>query len=188
VGLSFVMGILAAGCTATLHHGAIHTMPVKDQGAISLAGTAQNMRHRIGWGTFTIFAIPVAPVTVNGDGDRDLMLQVKDAVEQAGFKTQIVDSSAAAGPLPVLSCKVQKFSFRNYTWLFPIVFNWGTIRLEATITQPDGKVMWTKTYTGKANGFYDFDPTVNSALTVILNEMASDLANAQFPGGAISKL
>jgi hypothetical protein len=130
--VTILAGFLATGCTATLQHGKIFTTPTADKGPMGVTERAQNMKSHIGWGTFTIFAIPVAPVTVSGDADKELMNQVKDAVEQAGYQAKIVDSASSAGAMPVLSCKVQKFSFRNYTWLFPIVFNWGTIRLDVS--------------------------------------------------------
>ena len=178
--LAIAVCFLATGCSTTLQHGRIYTTPTADKGPLGVAERAQNMKDRIGWGTYTIFAIPVAPVTVNGEPDTELMNQIKDAVVQAGYQVKMVDSASSAGSMPVLSCKVQKFGFRNYTWLFPIVFNWGTIRLDVTITAPDGKVLWNKTYTGKAHGFYDFDSTVNKALTTILNELSNDLLNADF--------
>jgi hypothetical protein len=178
--LAIVAGFLATGCSTTLQHGKINTTPTADKGPMGVAEHAQNMKDRIGWGTFTLFAIPVAPVTVNGDPDTELMNQIKDAVVQAGYQVKMVESASAAGAMPVLSCKVEKFGFRNYCWLFPLVFNWGTIALDVTITAPDGKVLWNKTYTGKANGFYSFESTVNDALTTILNELSNDLLNADF--------
>jgi uncharacterized protein YceK len=178
--LTIAVGFLVTGCSTTLQHGKIYTTPTANKGPMGVANHAQNMKDHIGWGTLTIFAIPVAPVTVNGEADTELMNQIKDAVVQAGYQVEMVDSASSAGSMPVLSCKVEKFGFRNYTWLFPIVFNWGTIRLDVTITAPDGTVLWNKTYTGKGNGFYDFNPTVNEALTTLLNELSNDLLNADF--------
>jgi len=176
--LAIAVGFMATGCSTTLQHGKIYTTPMADKGPMGVADHAQNMKGHIGWGTFTVFAIPVAPVTINGEADTELMNQIKDAVVQAGYQVKMVDSTSSAGAMPVLSCKVQKFGFRNYTWLFPVVFNWGNIQLDVTITAPDGKVLWNKTYTGKGSGFYDFNPTVNKALTTILNELSNDLLNA----------
>jgi hypothetical protein len=173
-------GFLATGCSTTLQHGKINTNPMADKGSMGVTERAENMKDRIGWGTFTVFAIPVAPVTVNGEADKELMNQLKDAVEQAGYKATLVESANAAGGMPVLSCKVDKFSFRNYCWLFPLVLNWGTITLDTSVTAPDGKVLWHKTYTGKANGFYSFDSTVNEALTKVVNDLSSDLQQASF--------
>jgi hypothetical protein len=178
--LTTMISLLVTGCSTTLQHGKIYAMPTADKGAMRMADTAKNMNARIGWGTLTIFAIPVAPVTVNGVPGMELMNQIKDAVEQAGYKVQMLNDLTAVAKAPVLSCQVHDFGFRNYTWLFPLVFNWGTIKLDVTITGEEGKVLWQKSYTGKAHGFYDFNPTVNKALTTILNELASDLANEQF--------
>jgi len=182
--LTLAAGLLATGCATNLQHGTLNTPLGANKGPLGVIDHAQDMKNRIGWGTFTVFAIPVAPVTVNGVADKELMNQIKDAVAQAGYDVKMVDGPASAGSLPVLSCKVEKFSFRNYTWLFPAVFNWGTIKLDVAVTAPDGKVLWSKTYTGKGNGFYDFDTPVNNALTGILNELSADLSNADFKSAA----
>ena len=184
--LIITAGVRATGCSATLQHGALTTTPGADKGSLGVAGRAQNMSDHIGWGTFTVFAIPVAPVTVEGEADKELMNQIKDAVVQAGYQVQTVDNADAAGNLPVLSCKVEKFGFRNYTWLFPAVFNWGTIELQVTIAAPGGKVLWNKNYIGKGSGMYDFNTPVNSALTSILNELSGDLSKADFKSAAKS--
>lgn len=180
--LTIAVGFLATGCSITLQHGKINTTAAADKGPMGVAEHAQNMKDRIGWGTFTVFAIPVAPVTVNGEADKELMNQIKDAVVQAGYQVKMVESASAAEGMPVLTCKVEKFGFRNYCWLFPLVLNWGTITLDTSVTAPDGKVLWHKTYTGKANGYYSFESTVNEALTSILNDLSSDLKNADFKG------
>lgn len=180
LGLAISVGFLATGCSTTLQHGKINTTPTADKGSMEVVEHAENMKERIGWGTFTVFAIPVAPVTVNGEPDKELMNQIKDAVIQAGYRAQMVENANAAGEMPVLTCKVEKFGFRNYCWLFPLVFNWGTITLDTSVTAPDGKVLWHKTYTGKANGYYSFESTVNEALTTIVNELSSDLQNTSF--------
>jgi hypothetical protein len=63
--LALAVGFLATGCTATLQHGKINTTPKADKGPMGVTQRADNMKDRIGWGTFTVFAIPVAPVTVD---------------------------------------------------------------------------------------------------------------------------
>jgi len=178
--LAIVLGGLGTGCSTTLQHGAIYTKPMADKGPLGLAERAQNMDNHIGWGTFTVFAIPVAPVSVTGEADKELMDQVKDAVIAAGYQVQTADHGGTAGNLPVLSCRVKKFSFRNYTYFFPFVFNWGTIQLDVNITAPGGQVLWERSYTGKGSGMYDFNPTVNTALTTILNQLSGDLQKADF--------
>lgn len=182
--LLIIAGFLATGCSATLQHGPLVTTPGTDKGSLAVTGRAQNMNNRIGWGTFTVFAIPVAPVTLNGEGDVELMNQIKDAVVQAGYQVQTVDIGGAAANMPLLSCNVQKFGFRNYTYFFPLVFNWGTIQLQVSVTSPEGKVLWSKTYTGKGNGMYDFNTPVSNALTSILNELSRDLLKADFKSSA----
>jgi hypothetical protein len=175
--------VVATGCTATLQHGKLDGGNSTPKGPLGVSSRAQNMKQRIGWGTFTLFAIPVAPVTVNGEPDKELMNQIKAAAEQSGYTVKVVDNLGEAGDTPVLTCAVETFKFRNYTWLFPLVFNWGTIKLDAAVQGPNGKTLWAKSYTGKGRGFYSFDPTVNEALTTILNQMIADLSSAEFIAG-----
>jgi len=66
--------------------------------------------------------------------------------------------------------------------IWAYVFNWGTIRLDMTITAPDGKVLWNKVYTGKGHGYYSYAPPIKEALTTILNDLSNDLLNADFKG------
>ena len=45
------------------------------------------MPERPGWGTFTVFAIPIAPVHVsNGPGERIIMDKLKETLVQAGYR------------------------------------------------------------------------------------------------------
>lgn len=172
--------ILATGCTTTLQHGKFNDTACGPKGPVAVSARADKMQHRIGWGTFTVFAIPVAPVTVNGEPDRELMNQLKEAVEHCGYQAKLVEDPVGAAGMPMLSCSVKKFKFRNYCWLFPLVFNWGTVSLDVSVKGSDGVNLWSKTYTAKANGFYSFDLTVNKALTTVLNEMIADLSNTDF--------
>ncbi|MGD0259535.1 MAG: hypothetical protein ABSD29_06890 [Verrucomicrobiota bacterium] len=181
------MTVVATGCTATLNHGKFSDIACPPKGPVGVSARAEKMPHRIGWGTFTVFAIPVAPVTVNGEPDKELMNQFKAAVEHCGYQAKLVQDPGDAAGLPVLSCSVKKFKFRNYTWLFPLVFNWGTVTVEVSVKGPDGTALWSKSYNGKASGLYSFNSTVNKALTVMLNEMIADLARTDFKAATGAK-
>src|SRR5258707_15876380 len=108
---------LGSGCTATLQHRQFAGTPAvpNGKGPICVSARANNLPGRIGWGTFTVFAIPVAPVTISGQGDRDLMTQVKAAAEHCGYEVKLVENPAEAAGMPLLSCKVEEIAFKNYT-------------------------------------------------------------------------
>src|SRR5207249_3965044 len=124
---------LAAGCTTTLQHGRFNGTPPATKGSIGVSARAENMRSRIGWGTFTVFALPIAPVTVRGEPDKELVNQIRDALEHCGYDVKLVENQSAAPGLPLLTCNVREFAFKNYTYFFPIVFNWGTIQMEFVV-------------------------------------------------------
>src|SRR5881394_4257910 len=168
---------LGSGCTVTLQHGRFTGAPAAPncKGPMGVSARANNLPGRIGWGTFTVFAIPVAPVTISGQGDRDMMTQVKAAAEHCGYEVKLVENPAEAAGMPVLSCKVEEIAFKNYTYFFPIVFNWGGMTVDFALTSAEGKTIWFKSYNGHGNGAYDFNSTVNKALTGLLNDVIGDL-------------
>jgi len=166
-------------CTARLETGALEPAPNPVQGSLAMEKRADNMEEGIGYGSFTVFAIPVMQIKVEGDGKQELMRVVKETVEHVGYKVTVVDQPAKAGA-PVIAVRVNKFFFYNYTWFFPLVFNAGKIDLTMTVSRPDGTELWSKEYQGRGSGFYDFNPTVNMALNNILNQMVVDLASPEF--------
>src|SRR5437868_762274 len=106
--LSFA-ACFATGCAVTLHHGQFAGAQSPSKGQMALSSRAQNMESRIGWGTFTAFAIPIAPVNVHGEADREVMNQVKEAVEHCGYEVKVVEQPGEAAGLPLLTCNVQEF-------------------------------------------------------------------------------
>jgi hypothetical protein len=166
-----------AGCSVNLHHQPLDPVtPVS--GDVALQERAQHMTHKAGWGTLTVFAIPVARVTVNGQADEALAMQVKSALEHAGYSVQMVSDAGAAGDMAYMECDVHRFKFRNYTWFFPLVFNWGKVDMTVRLVTP-GQDPWERRYVGKARGWYSFEKTVNKALTQVLNQMVHDLTARQ---------
>jgi hypothetical protein len=181
--LSFLL-LSTLGCSVNLQHRPLDPV-TRVSGQMALQKNAQNMTGNIGWGTITAFAIPVARVTVNGQADEELALQVKSALEHLGYSVQLVTDAGAGGGAPYMECHVNRFKFRNYTWFFPLVWNWGKVDVTMKVTAP-GQQPWQQQYVGKAVGFYSFEGTVNKALTRMLNQMVRDLAARQQKTAAVS--
>jgi hypothetical protein len=179
-GLSCIVLVVSISCSVTLRHGTLNSPTSPATGAMAIAADAANMKSKIGWGTFTIFAISVANVTVQGEASKELMIQIQDAVTEMGYESKIVVRPENSGDAPMLTCEVSRFKFKNYTWLFPFVFNWGSIIMYVTVKSPAGNILWTKSYSAKGRGTYSFNRPVSKALTLILNEMIKDMTTPDF--------
>jgi hypothetical protein len=166
-------------CTAKLQTGKLDAPSGEVEGEVAVKKCAKNMKQEIGWGSFTLFAIPVQKITVEGDADEELMRVIKETVEHVGYTAKVVEQPEDAD-CPVICVNVKKFFFYNYTWLAPLVFNWGNIEMEVSVKSPQGETLWSKDYKGSGTGFYHFDPTVNMALNKVLNQMVVDLASPEF--------
>ncbi len=173
------LAVFIASCSAKLTTRNLDQVPKAD-GELTVAKKCPTMKKGIGWGTFTVFFIPVAKIKVEGQPDEELMRVVNETVQHVGYKTEVIDGNPPVSDNPAISVEVKKFKFYNYTWFFPLVFNWGTIKMDVKVTSPDGNVLWQKEYIGKGSGWYDFDPTVNKALIKVLNQLAADMASEQF--------
>jgi hypothetical protein len=185
-----VMGValLASGCSITPMHKELKS-PVKlTQGNVATAGSATGMpAGKVGWGTISLFAIPVAPVHVEGDASRDTMNFVRDALTTAGYTVSTVETGARA-PGPVLTVGINHYKFRNYTWLVPLIFSWGRIELDATLRGADDNVLWTKSYLGKGTSVHITQGFTNSAakcMTRVLDEMVVDFGTPAFAGAIV---
>ena len=179
-----ILSLPLAGCTVNLAHNPLQPVAHQQTGEVLVHQSAAGMSNSIGWGTITPFVIPVARVTVNGKADEDLMLQIKSGLEHMGYSVRVVSDASAAGGLPVLTCQVNRFKFRNFTWLFPLVFNWGTIDVNMSLAAAGRPPIWQKNIVAKASGFYSFEKTVSKALTRVLDQMIRDMSAVQMKTAA----
>jgi len=183
------LAVLSTGCSINLQHGAL-TAPAKPRnGTINVSAAATGSEHRpdgangrAGWGRFTIFAIPVVPVHVEGDGNIAIAQGIQDALSQAGYTPKAIDASdPVAGK--VLTCEVDRFGFSNYTYFFPIVPTWGNVGLKVNLQSADKSVLWTRDYRGSGltlNFFDGYTSSCRGAMTSILNQMTADFASDEF--------
>jgi hypothetical protein len=170
------LSILGVACSPVLTHAPLAPVARKATGEIAVASRAENMGSLAGFGSITLFAIPVCPVFLQGDPEQDMMVQVKAGLEHAGYSVTIVKDAAEAGNRPLLACHVNKVKFWNYTFFFPFVCNWGRFDVQLTLTAPKGGILWEKHYIAKGSGYYDYKPTVEKALTRLLDMMVKDLS------------
>lgn len=110
------------------------------------------------------------------------MEQVRDAVQQAGYRVSVVGTQGSAGTR-LLKCQVDNFSFNNYTWLFPYVPTWGDIDLTLRLQRPGRQIAWQESFHGhgfSANFFDGYSGAANKAMTQILNGVVQAVASDEF--------
>lgn len=177
------VALLASGCTITPSHKELKSPATKAQGSVTTAASATGMPPgKVGWGRITLFAIPVAPVHVEGDASRDTMNFVRDALTTAGYTVNTLDGGAHA-PGPVLTVGIKQYKFNNYTWLAPLIITWGRVELDATLRGTDDHVLWTKSYLGKGTSVHITQGFTNSAekcMTRVLDQMVVDFSAPAF--------
>jgi hypothetical protein len=169
-----------AGCTVSL----APKIPAdfggrQASGQLAASRTARYMPETVGHGRFTVFAIPVVPVKItNGPGDQLVMDSIRQTLRAAGYN--VVDATQPKSA-PFLECRVTKFDFNNYTWLFPIVPTWGSINMEIVLSDANGSLLWAHAYHGSSwNLSFSFNQAVNKAMAEVLDHFAKDATDPAF--------
>jgi hypothetical protein len=181
--------LLTSGCSITPMHKELKIPAQLAHGSVATAGSATGMPSgKVGWGRITLFAIPVAPVHVEGDASRDTMIFVGDALKTAGYTVSTVETGTHA-PGPLLTVGIRQYKFNNYTWLAPLMFTWGTVELDATLRGADDQLLWTKRYTGKGTSLnitQGFTGSASKCMTRVLNQMVVDFSSPAFTGALLA--
>lgn len=189
-GIAALLLPFGSGCTISMKHGQLAS-PAKmcsetvrvSRAAIGSQDRPKGAKGRAGWGRFTIFAIPVVPVFVTGDGNADVMNGIQDALSQTGYKVEVADPPQS-GSDKILVCKVTKMRYNNYTWLFPIVPTWGETCLDVSLMDGEQKTLWNRQFSSRATSFWWFINAYTHAAkknnTRILNDMISACSSEEF--------
>jgi hypothetical protein len=176
------IALMTAGCSVALNHGELAAPQRTYTDPIQLSSRSEGINGKVGWGRITVFYIPCVPIHVQGNGNEEVMNQIRDALQQAGYKVNVVETQSSPGA-PVLKCKVTNFWFNNYTWLFPFVPTWGNIDLTVSLERPGGQTAWERDFHGhgwSANFFDGYSSAANKAMTSILNEMVVAFGSDDF--------
>src|SRR5215475_14606926 len=139
LGIAFGVALSSCACSTTVKHDALAPAPTQFAEQVRTSRRAEGIDGKVGWTRFTAAAIPVVPVNIDGDGNEQMMDQVRDALRHLGYQPVIAED-AAPGSGPLLKCKVEKFWFNNYTWpvIFPFVPTWGDVEVTAMLVSPSG--------------------------------------------------
>ena len=175
----------ATGCAITLQHDPLEPPAQAQSGDLYYQSHAEGLKGRVGWGRGTAFYIPFVPVYIKGDdsyGNEMLMTQLSDAIAVAGYHP-IVVAQGTQSEGPVLRCRVEKASFNNYTYFFPIVPTWGSMAISLDLVDSAGKTVWSKSFDGGGftlNFFNGYNSAAKQSMNEILSEMVQELAGEQF--------
>jgi hypothetical protein len=174
IGLATV--IFCSACTINqMKHDEVVIPDQVRSGSVDVAKRATGITSgRVGWGRFTPFYIPVAPVHIQGDVSEQLTASVAEALKAAGYNTpdgprySHVDTS-------ILKVHVSKMKFNNYTWFIPIVPTWGDVELSLRLEARDGTLLWEKVLEGDSTNLIFWDG-YNHAATGAMNELVEEMA------------
>lgn len=184
-----VMGCVGSGGTQVqIAHDALSTPKQSFSESIVMQKSADDRRMggRIGHATTTVFAIESGDVTSTAPLTEEVVTQVKQALESLGYQVTLVDSThPVPNPSSILKVRINKFYFQNYNWIWPIVPTWGSIALALTIQNPDGKVLYDKSFSGSGNSYCltgecAFETATKEALTEVLNKIVEACSSEEF--------
>lgn len=184
-----------SACTVVIKPNPIPGPDQPARGEITAASKVSGLPgSKVGWGRVTLFAIPVAPVYIQGDDAQLVMARVHAALSKAGYDVAVADGSAAVTGLQ-LQCHVPYFRFSNYTWLVPLVPTWGEVEMEVSLKNADGQTLWSRKFEGDGftMNFTDgYSIAANESLDEIMPQLVAAFTEPEFvalvatPGAADS--
>jgi len=184
-----LMGCVGSGGTQVqIAHDALSTPKQSFSESIVMQKSADDGRvgGRIGHATFTVFAIESGDVISTNPLTEEVVTQVKQALESLGYQVTLVDlTHPVPNPSSILKVRINEFYFKNYNWIWPIVPTWGSIALELTLQNPDGKVLYDKSFHGSGNSYCltgecAFGAATKEALTEVLNKIVEACSSEEF--------
>lgn len=187
---SLIMGLVGCGPShqMSLAHDVLATPQQRFSDHIVMQGQADDRREnpdRIGQKTVTLFAIPAGSVETTNPVGIEIVMQVKEALESAGYQITLAEAPYS-GPLPtnILKVQINEFHFKNYSWFAPLFFTWGNIALTLTLENHEGKVLFARTFQQSGNSYRPFeggfDVAIKEALTEILNQIVKVSSTEEF--------
>ena len=193
--LSSVMFLCLMGCVGAggnrvdLAHDTLSTPKQRLSESNAMQKSAEDRRaarERIGHATMTVFAVESGSVTTTDPVAEGVVMQVKQALESIGYQVTLVDSAhPVPNPSNILKVNIKEFYFKNYNWFWPIVPTWGSIELGLTIENPDGKVLYEKSFHGGGNSYCltgecAFGTATKEAMTEVLNKIVEECSGEEF--------
>lgn len=184
-----LMGCVGMGGTQVqIAHDALSTPKQSFSESIVMQKSAEDRRMggRIGHATITLFAIESGDVTSTAPLTEEVVMQVKQALESLGYQVTLVDSThPVPNPSSILKVRIDEFYFKNFNWIWPIVPTWGSIALDLTLHNPDGKMVYFKLFRGSGNSFCltgecAFGAATQEALTEVLNQIVEAGSSKEF--------
>lgn len=184
-----LMGCVGIGGTKVqIAHDALSTPRQNFSESLIMQKSADDGRvgGRIGHATTTVFAAEIGDVTSTAPLTEEVVTQVRQALESLGYQVTLVDSThPVPNPSSILKVRINEFFFTNFNWLWPIVPTWGSIALELTLQNPDGKVLYDKSFSGSGNSYCltgecAFGAATKEALTEVLNKIVEACSSEEF--------
>lgn len=184
-----LMGCVGIGGTQVqIAYDALSTPKQSFSESIVMQKSAEDLRMggRIGHATVTMFAIESGDVTSTAPLTEEVVTQVKQALGSLGYQITLTDSThPVPNPSNILKVRINEFYFKNNNWFWPIVPTWGSIALDLTLQNPDGKMVYYKLFRGSGNSYCltgecAFGAATKEALTEVLNKIVEACSSEEF--------
>ncbi|WNO08742.1 hypothetical protein [Teredinibacter sp. KSP-S5-2] len=182
ISVLMLLVLFASACSINkLQHSKAKPLENQRSGKITVDRKATGLSgDKVGWGRFSLLAIPVVPVGIHGDESLHIMGSVRAALEAAGYN---VDKTSAYSVLNAahLRVHVTKLRFSNYTPFLPIpiplVPTWGIAKVELRLEDRDGAAIWQQEVIGRSSNLKFWDG-YNAAARGVMNNLVKNMAKA----------
>ena len=182
--LLLVAGWTLSGCTTWVQARAprppVPPNPATGGEPVAVDGTIEGLPEKLGFNTFTLFAIPIGRIRLDPKLATPLIIEGLEAALEGAGRSPV---SAADHPdAPRLVTRIRKMRFHSYRWPVVIVA-WGRLELSIALVDAGGIECWQRTYEVRdhqASFGRVIENMVNGALHEAVSRAARDFASPEF--------
>ena len=186
-------GLLISACvgiggeTIHLSHSDLKPPASPASGPIALPkqATGGAPDSKIGYATFTVFAIPDGTVRTSDSVGAEFEAQVAEALQRAGYQVQVFDEKPPEGTRAYVAVDIYSINFKNYNWLWPFVPTWGQLTASLSVRHPDGSTPYQKTLSASGHSFClsghcAYSHATQQAMTRFLDQVVLEATSQPF--------
>jgi len=138
---------------------------------------------QVGTNTWTLVAIPIAPIYANSEVNKKVRDALEEAMEGADIRVEVTDSVKSCNR--TITGQIQEFWFTSYNWFWPFCKEKGSIEVELMLLNQTSNRIWQKKYFAKVSKFtfggaYGYGGMIKKAMNKILKDIQQDLNSNQF--------
>ncbi len=179
-----IVALLTSGCASSAGIGWDAPRNLQPNGKAAVVEIAKYSGDNgvVGRNTFTVFAIPTFGISAEQPVDQSVTRAMEDAVRAAGYS--VCDKASMPQDAIAVSAEVEKFKFSNYTWFWPVMKNWGIIKVDVKAKDPSGGIILQRKYSERADwtsfgSCSGYSENIRKSMTAIVQDVTDDLSRVQ---------